>query len=192
MRQKISDKILLLRLKHQRDPETFSRVYDDHVDHIYRFVLFKVSSKEIAEDITSLVFLKTWQYIQEEKEEIHDIRAFLYRIARNLVIDFYREKAKDVTEVLDENLVELPAEKDLHISIEEKNMLEQIFRAMRNLKNEYQEVLLLKFVEELSIGEIAAVLEKKRGAVRVLLSRARKALKEVMKESKDENIGKTI
>lgn len=190
MKQKIKDKILLLRLKHQRDPETFSRVYDDHVDQIYRFVLFKVSSKEIAEDITSEVFLKTWQYIQDRSKEIEDIRAFLYRIARNLVIDFYREKAKDSTLPLDENLISLPNQEDIRITIEQKNSLEEMYRAMRKLKNEYQEVLLLRFVDELSTGEIALVLEKKRGAVRVLLSRAQHALKNIMKESHNNNENK--
>ncbi len=188
MKQKIKDKILLLRLKHQRDPETFSRVYDDHIDQIYRFVLFKVSSKEIAEDITSEVFLKTWQYIQDRSKEIGDIRAFLYRIARNLVIDFYRERAKNSTIPLDENFINLPNKEDIRITVEQKDSLEEIYRAMRKLKNEYQEVLLLRFVDELSTSEIASVLEKKRGAVRVLLSRAERALKNIMNDSrKNEN-----
>jgi len=78
--------------------EKFSEIYDQYIDKIYRFVYFKVSSEEVAEDITSKVFLKGWEAFQShglgEDREILNTSAFLYQIARNAVTDHYREKAK--------------------------------------------------------------------------------------------------
>lgn len=185
MRGNFSDKIFLLRLQHQRDPEVFARFYDSHVDSIYRFVYLKVSSQQVAEDVTSEAFLKTWQYINDATEEIQDMRAFLYRVARNLVIDHYRQKAKSDMPMEDEVLDSFPA---LAPGAAEKAELqgdmEYVRECIGKLKNEYQEALLLRHIDGLGISEIAAVLGKKRGAVRVLLHRAMKTLKTVMDTSK--------
>ena len=90
---KIQDKILLIRLK-KRDPEAFARVYDMYVTPIYRFIYFKVSRRQDAEDLTSEVFMKVWKYVATTDEDIENLRALLYRSARNIVIDFYRSNAK--------------------------------------------------------------------------------------------------
>ena len=71
----------------------FSSIYDKYVDKIYRFIFIKVSSQEIAEDLTSETFLRGWQ-VFKEREDIENPPAFLYQIARNLIIDHYREKGK--------------------------------------------------------------------------------------------------
>lgn len=184
MRRKLGNHIFLLRLQHQRDPELFARFYDDHAENIYRFVLLKVSSPEVAEDITSETFLKTWQYINDATEEIRDLKAFLYRVARNLVIDYYRQKAKSDLPTDDNILDQLPDEqKDSYMQLERSGDLDHILFCISKLKNEYQEVLLLRYIDELSIAEIAAVLGKKKGAVRVLLHRAMKTLKNIVEDS---------
>ena len=74
--------------------EQFSHIYDQYINKIYRFVYLKVNSQEIAEDITSKVFIKGWEAFQAPKDEIKNPGAFLYQIARNAVIDHYREKGR--------------------------------------------------------------------------------------------------
>jgi RNA polymerase sigma-70 factor (ECF subfamily) len=74
--------------------EQFSQIYDQYIEKIYRFVYLKVNSQETAEDITSKVFLKGWEAFQAPKEEIENPGAFLYQIARNAVVDHYREKGR--------------------------------------------------------------------------------------------------
>ncbi|MDZ4346963.1 MAG: sigma-70 family RNA polymerase sigma factor, partial [Candidatus Binatia bacterium] len=83
------------------DPEAFGVLYDYYLPRIYRFVLFKVSSKEHAEDITQYAFLKAWENIRTYRPQGHAFGSWLYRIARNAVIDHYRKRGPhlDIQEV---------------------------------------------------------------------------------------------
>src|SRR3989339_293021 len=94
MSSKINDKTLYFRMK-QKDKEAFISAYDSYLNDIYRFIYFKVGNREEAEDLTSSVFLKTWNYIQDNNlKSYKTLKALLYRIARNAVIDHYRQKSK--------------------------------------------------------------------------------------------------
>ena len=81
----------------------FGKIYDKHIDKIYRFIFLKVSSQEIAQDLCSETFLKGWEAYKNQKsnlknqKEIENVSAFLYRIARNLVTDHYRQKSRNQT-----------------------------------------------------------------------------------------------
>ena len=77
--------------------EQFSRIYDQYIEKIYRFVYLKVDSQETAEDIPSKVFLKVWELHQRPQGLIQNMNAFLYQIARNMVVDSYREKDRTKT-----------------------------------------------------------------------------------------------
>ncbi|OGF20870.1 hypothetical protein A2316_00585 [Candidatus Falkowbacteria bacterium RIFOXYB2_FULL_38_15] len=196
MSSNLKEKYFFLKLRVSKDPDAFGELYNIYVDQIFRFVYFKVSRKEEAEDLTAEVFLKTWQYINEEKEakEINNLKAFLYQTARNSVIDFYRKKKstesllveqKNESDEIEENWSRNEIVDSKKNPLEEMQLnsdIEEVKKALRNLKEEYREAILLKFVEEMSIGEIANILGKKRGAVRVLLHRAVQALKEAVRE----------
>ena len=182
----IKDKILYLRLK-QRDKEAFLKAYDLYVDSIYRFILFKVRSPEEAEDITSSVFLKTWDYIQNQKlKEYKTLKSFLYKVARNLVIDHYRKQARqqDVSINRDDgSSIDLPDEKqDTHGKIALDSDIQFLMQKLTLLKDEYREAIVLRYVDDMSISEIANILEKNKGNVRVIIYRAIKALKELAQE----------
>jgi RNA polymerase sigma-70 factor (ECF subfamily) len=161
--------------KTSQKKKQFSKFYDKYVSQIYRFLFLRTSSKEIAEDLTSQVFLKAWEFFLNN--EIFDPRAFFYQTARNLVTDYFRQKNKNPI-----SLENLPEVSDPRISVEEKIIydleLEKIFLTLSKLKPEYQEAILLRYVEGLSPKEIAKILEKPEGATRVLISRALTALKE--------------
>jgi RNA polymerase sigma-70 factor (ECF subfamily) len=88
---KISEKLLLYRIQAKQDSEAFGQLYDTYVKQIYRFVYFKVSSREEAEDVTADVFLKTWNYLRENKE-VKSFSGLLYRVARTSIIDLYRSR----------------------------------------------------------------------------------------------------
>ncbi len=182
MKMNFQEKILIARLK-LKDRESFAKLYDIYIDKIYRFIYFKVSKKEDAEDLSSQVFLKIWQYALENKIKIGgSFQALLYKTARNLVIDHYRkdkgpcefsieEKKEKGWEIADNSI---DSEKNINQSIEIKKIEERL----KSLKSEYQEVIILHYINELSIKEIADILEKNKGAVRVTIHRALKALKE--------------
>jgi RNA polymerase sigma-70 factor (ECF subfamily) len=158
-----------------RKKKKFAKFYDKFVNQIYRFLFLRTSSKEIAEDLTSQVFLKGWEFYL--KNEIFDPKSFFYQTARNLAVDYFRQKNKNPI-----SLEGFPEISDSRISIEEKIIndleLEKIFLALSKLKPEYKESILLRYVEGFSPKEIAKILEKSEGATRVLISRALKVLRE--------------
>jgi len=180
MRQFLNEQIVLYRIR-KGDTESFGRIFDFYHEKIYRFVYLKVATGEDAEDITAEAFLKVWQYIKEGKK-IQSLQAFLYQVARNLVVDFYRRKGLP-TESIDDAEITIADRSDL--SLEEKMILKsdmaQIEGALRILKDVYREVIILHFLNELSLAEIAKIIGKTPGATRVLLHRGMKALKEVLK-----------
>jgi len=163
----------------------FSKIYDKYIDKIYRFVFLKVSSPEVAEDLTSETFLKGWMAFREQRTKNNEQRtkienppAFLYQIARNLVVDYYREKGRTQIVSADYRII------DPRIDLEEKANLssdfEEVRRALTNLKEDYQDVIIYRYLDELSVPEIAKVMQKSEGTVRVLLHRALAALRATM------------
>ncbi len=181
----LKEKYLLFRAKN-KDPEAFSQVYDLYAEKIYRYIFFKVRTQEDAQDLTSEVFLKTWQYISENTKEIKNLNALFYKIARNLVIDYYRKlNQQDMPmeqEVLDQQQA-LISKEDLQ-EVETKIEMERIEEKLRELKDEYRDVIILRYIEQMSVKEIAKIIDKKSGAVRVMIYRALNILKELMEAEK--------
>ncbi len=175
----IKEKFLLYQIRARREPEAFGKLYDLYADRIYRFIYFKVSSKEEAQDITSEVFLKAWEYLNGGQPVKH-LSAFLYRIARNLVIDFYRLKAKQQEDLFSDNFLEQSDHAELLKRIEIRADVKSVYKVLAQLKEEYREVLMLKYVDELSSKEISEVLQKNESNVRVLLHRATHELRSVI------------
>jgi len=169
--------------KMNKKQKKFSKIYDSYVESIYRFIYIKVNSQETAEDLTSEVFLKTWKSFQEE-DRIENPRAYLYATARHLVIDFYRTSKEDRTiSIEDTREIE-----DMTASIEAQEnqdmALEIVKQGLDKLKEDYQNIVIWRYVDGLSMGEIAKILGKSKGATRVLLHRAMGQLKEEVKESR--------
>lgn len=154
----------------------FTQIYDDHVDRIYRFIFFKVNSEEIAQDLCSETFLRGWQSFKSNKQKIENPQAFLYQIARNLVIDHYREKGRTQTVSVDYVSIIDPGQ-DLEEQALSRSDLDTIRLALTDLKDNYQEIVIWHYIDDLSIPEMAKMLKKSEGAVRVTLHRALKSLK---------------
>lgn len=157
--------------------EQFTLIYDQYIDKIYRFVYVKVSSQEIAEDITSKVFLKGWEAFQNKGEAIANPSAFLYQIARNTVIDHYREKGKAKL-VSEDNIPQLPDSTNLHEKAVFNEDIGVIKAAMANLKKDYQDVLIWHYLDDMPIAQIAQIVDKPEGTVRVMIHRGLKSLKD--------------
>ena len=156
--------------------KVFSKIYDQYLDKIYRFIFLKVNSQEIAQDLTSETFLRAWQAFKNQKK-IGNPSAFLYKIARNLVTDYYREKGRvqfvsaEFTPIID------PRQ-----NLEEKALanldFETIRLALQNLKEDYQNVIIWHYLDGLPISEVAQLLGRTEEATRVLLHRALNSLRE--------------
>jgi len=179
VRSRLKEKFLLFRIRAKKDPEAFGAVYDAYVKQIYRFIYFKVSSAEQAEDLTSEAFLKAWQYLKE-KRDVSNLQALLYSVARSVVIDHYRAAncvpgTISLDESISDDSSEVASEKFLK-DMETKFDTTLVLEKLRGLKDEYRDVVIMRYLDEMSTGEIAAVLGKNASNVRVILHRATKAL----------------
>jgi RNA polymerase sigma-70 factor (ECF subfamily) len=180
------DKKLFKRIK-EKDKDAFLDAYDAYADDIYRFIFFKIGSVEEARDITSAVFLKVWEYAQSRGlDESKSLRAFIYKTARNSVIDHYRSFGGAKTENNSQEIMEtLADDKQDSLSAAEKiSDLENIKECLEKLKEEYREIILMRFIDELSFSEIAEITGRPIGNLRVLSFRALQALKELMEKNK--------
>ena len=167
----------LVVLVQKGDKEAFSKIYDFFADSIYRYVFFRVN-KEDADDLIEQVFLRVWENIGKYKNTKESrFSSWVFRIAHNLVIDYYRNnKIKDVSE-LDLNIPTMDREHNPLAKTEDKLNILILRKALNKLKKQYREFLILKFINELSNKEIAELLDKSEGGVRILQLRALKALK---------------
>lgn len=177
--QLFNESIVLYRIS-KGDTESFAQVFDRYHEKIYRFVYLKLPRQQDAEDIAAEVFLKVWDHIKAGKK-ITSLQAFVYQVARNLVVDFYRRQGAP-TESIDEGEIVIADRSDL--SLEEKMVLKgdmaRIEGALRKLKDAYREVIVLHYLNELSLVETAHAIEKSPGATRVLLHRGMRALKNIL------------
>ena len=169
------------------DSSAFGSLYDHYQPMIYRFVVVKVGSREEAEDITHHVFLSAWTKVRTYKHRGNPFSSWLYQIARNLVIDHYRLQKGDISlDKLDPDSSFIPAvtQDDLFTKIQ----LEKVHRAIAELKPDYQDVIILRFIEDLPLKEAATILKKSEGAVKLAQHRAIKELKKKLgDESYEEN-----
>ena len=153
----------------------FSKIYDQYIGKIYRFIFLKVSSQEIAQDLTSETFLRGWESFKNGTK-IENPQAFLYRIARNLVTDHYREKGR--AQIVSAEYVSIvdPRE-DIEEAAVLKSDINTVRLALVNLKEDYQNVIIWHYLDDLPITEVAKLLDRTEEATRVLLSRALKGLR---------------
>ena len=161
--------------------EQFSLIYDEYIEKIYRFVYLKVNSQEMAQDITSKVFINGWESYNKN-QEIKNIGAFLYRIARNMTIDHYREKGKSkiVSVDIDNQIVD--SKYDLHEKAILNADIELVKSAIQKIKEDYQDILIWHYLEDIPVAQIADILDKPEGTVRVMIHRGLKALKDELVE----------
>jgi len=176
----VTDELALVRRSQDGDQEAFTCLYDAYMERIYRYIYFRVADEQVAEDITSQVFLKVWEKLDTYQAGSSPFVAWLYRIARNTVIDNYRTRKVSIPL---ENVS--PADISHDDGVDEKLDMqlksEQLRQGMKELTEEQQEVLVLRFIAELSTEEIAQQLGKQPGAIRALQMRALQGLAKYLK-----------
>jgi len=171
----LADEFGLVRRAKAGDADAFATLYDAYVDRIYRYICFRVVDNKLAEDITSLVFLKAWEKLDTYRIGASTFIAWLYRIAHNAVIDEFRTR-KVTVRFDDTQPTEARHEDGVDEKIDLQFQSEKLRKAMQELTEEQQQVLVLKFVSGLSTQEIAEQLGKQPGAVRAVQMRALQGL----------------
>jgi len=178
----IPDETSLVHQAQSGDADSFARLYDACVERVYRYVYFRVADDATAEDITSQVFLKAWEHLDRYRSGNASFLAWLYTIARNQVIDHYRTRKESVP--LDK-IASLPAPgRTVAEQIETNFDLQAMRDALQFLTEEQQQVLILKFIVEMTTEDIAQAMNKNEGAIRALQMRALQALSKYLEEEK--------
>jgi RNA polymerase sigma-70 factor (ECF subfamily) len=166
------------------DKSAFDQIYEHHIVPIFRYIYFRVKSREDAEDLTQTVFLKAWNAIPCFQKQANPFSSWLYKIAKNTVIDYYKKKQEITLNKAIEDLKQIKDEEsDLAEIIEEKERAKIIRQTIYCLSEDQQEVIILKFIESLSNKEIAKLLGKSEDAVRALQYRGLKALRGKLEKS---------
>lgn len=153
------------------DANAVAALYDRFAPELYRYIYHRLGYKSLAEDLTAEVFVR----VLKTARTPNDWRAYLYRIAHNLVIDTLRKNPR-VLEQAHEWLVDDKNDPVVHAERAEQER--RLRRAIARLTPEQQQVVVLKFIEEMSNAEIAVILDKSEGAVKALQHRALKNLRE--------------
>lgn len=151
------------------DRKAFAKLYDRFVTPIYRFVYFRVYNNGLAEDLTSQTFLKAVENIASYDRKKGKFSSWLYRIARNLVIDYYRSRKKTVE--LDDTW-DIPSGVDIEDDAHRNDLAERLKGLMDILTGEQREIVVMRLWQELPYNEIAEVLGKSEAGCKMMFSRA--------------------
>lgn len=157
----------------------FCDAYNLYADAIYRHCYFRVYNKDLAEDLTQETFIKTWKYISEGRE-IENIKAFLYKVAVNLIIDNSRKKTTVVFDDIKEKEVSVRLY-SMESSIINNFEVKEIIRLLDDLDEKYRQVVVMRYIDQLSPPEIAKVLGISTNAVSVKINYAIKKLRLIIK-----------
>lgn len=162
--------------------QDFEKIYLKYSDKIYRYIYLNTLDPYLSEDITSETFLRIWKNWGKIKPDF--MQALLYKTAKNILIDHYRKHGNAKKVSLEETVekgIEPSYDEDLIEKINNDDNIKRINEAIKLLPNNLREVLVLRFINDLSAKEAAEILDTTEINVRVLQYRALKQLKEVIK-----------
>jgi RNA polymerase sigma-70 factor (ECF subfamily) len=159
------------------DQGALTQIYEENFDRIYRYVVLKIGDRTEAEDITQQVFVNCVKSISHYKYGDTPFKAWLYRIAHNQIVDHLRRRSKRPTAELDESLVDHSREGDPEALAELSVQMETVVKATKNLTKAQQEVISLRFTSDLSVAEVAKIMNKSEGAIKALQHSAVAALR---------------
>ena len=155
------------------------KAYESHAEAIYRHCYFRVFRKELAEELMQETFMKTWSYLADGKE-IDNIRAFLYKVATNLIIDESRKRKEESLDALLEAKPALePASSD-HLRAERELALKEVLATFGQVNEETREILTLRYVDDLDPKDISEILGITANHVSVKINRALEEVKKVL------------
>jgi RNA polymerase sigma-70 factor (ECF subfamily) len=173
----VGDERELLERARAFDVEALGQVYDSYHLRIYRYIYARVGNSSLAEDLTAEVFTQMLEAIRSERTWRESLSGWLYRIAHNLVVDYYRRRPREGLP-LNEGLV--ASQETPGVVVEGKLQEASLREAIASLTEEQQQVVTLKFIEGLTNSEVAQLLGKSEGAVKALQYRALVSLARVM------------
>lgn len=168
------------------DKEAFGQLYELYVERIYNYVYYRVGNEADAEDLTSKIFYRAMQHIGRYEDKGVPFSAWLYRIARNLVANWYRDQSRRTIISLDDIAQWQFSGEGPELSAEWEENQEALLAAIRRLPAERQEMLILKFVDRQSNAEIGRIMGRSEGAIKSLYHRTLLSLREELTQMEQE------
>lgn len=162
----------LLRRVYELDTDALAAIHDTYYRPLYRYVSFRVGDRDMCEDLVSEVFTRFLNAIHQRKAPHSNLRGWLFSVAANVVSDYFRRRYRSLP-LDDEMLSQTPQPAEI---AEQTVMSEELRRAINNLTHDQQQVLALRFGQNLPIQEVARILGKTEGAIKQLQARAIAAL----------------
>lgn len=162
------------------DAEAFGVLYERYVKRIYNYVYYRTGNEHDAEDLTARVFFRALGRLEHYTDRGIPFSAWLYRIAHNLVVNWHRDRGRRRVVPLDEFVINgLRSEAPEELAEDHENT-ETLLAAIRRLPDDRQQLLILKFVEQLSNAEIGQIMGRSEGAVKSLYHRTLMSLRHEM------------
>lgn len=160
------------------DIHAFGLIYERLLDRVYRYFVFHTKDRVLAEDLTEEVFLRAWQALPRYEERGSPFIAWIFRLARNLLVDHSRRaKVRQATmQRLAPTVPDGPEEQAI-----QRQQLQAVHDALRGLSEDHRQVIFLRIIEGYSTPEVAAMMGRSEPAVRALLHRALQALRSSLK-----------
>ncbi len=183
---------LVKKAKEGSDPDSFGRLYDEYVDQIFRYIYYKVGNFAEAQDLTGQTFLKAFENIYSY--ELRDVAfsSWLYRIAHNLVVDYFRRESKRENVPIDEQPPAASTRGNPVETVMADMESERLYGAMRKLTHNQREVLVLKFIDNLSNGQVAEIMGISVGAVKSTQKRGLLSLNRILGNSSGPSVPEAV
>ncbi len=170
----------------KEDSAAFGELYTRYVKKIYNYVYYRTGNHHEAEDLTSRVFFRALAHIGNYTDRGVPFSAWLYRIAHNLVANWHRDRGRQKVVPLDDYVMSGTGELAPEAIAETREEAEELLQSIRELPEDRQQLLVLKFVERLSNAEIGAIMDRTEGAIKSLYHRTLLSLRGEMEPADDE------
>ena len=153
------------------DQDAFGCLYQENIQRIYTYIYYRTGNRSDAEDLTARVFQRALRHIRTYKKTDVPFSAWLYRIAHNLVANFYRDSNRKREVPIEEQEFYLPQPEHLETILIKNEQVESLLQVIRRLPSDRQLVIILKFIDDMSNMEIAKILGRSEGAIKSLYHR---------------------
>jgi RNA polymerase sigma-70 factor (ECF subfamily) len=166
----------------QGDGDAFGMLYDKYAARIYNYIYYRTGSTQDAEDLTSRVFFRAMRHITSYTDRGVPFSAWLYRIAHNLVANWHRDSSRRQEVELEDGYRASKSEEYPESVLLENEAQGALMKLIRNLPEERQQLLILKFTQHLSNAEIGQIMDRTEGAIKSLYHRTLLSLREEIRK----------
>ncbi len=159
----------------------FENIYNEHIDQLYRFTLFRVTDKDKAIDIVQDVFFKYFKYLEDSKANEEEIlfnhKAFLFKTTRNTIIDHYRKKQTQSLDDLLDSGYEYSSDEDVSHDTSVELDYKKVLKSLKDLDLDAQELIYMRYIDNMSLTEISEITGQKENTISVRIHRILEKLK---------------